>query len=195
MTALITIDVVDFSGQRSHHPLQNMRLTLPTSQTYTLDVQRVAVLVDGAPHRHGEPTTSPSRSLTLSSRHLLSPQLAASWCPAWPRALRQRGPLPRLRLSVQSGPRPRPADLGATPPAAWRGVARARLPSWAIFHSAPQAGGRFGPAPPGRRRDRKAQSARRRSRRPRLSAGCVLSSCLNKWDCGGNLGPKHLVTA
>ena len=27
------------------------------------------------------------------------------------------------------------------PPAAWRGVARAHLPSWATFHSAPQAGG------------------------------------------------------
>ncbi len=48
-----------------------------------------------------------------------------------------------------SGPRPRPAAPGATPPATWRGVARARLPSWAAFHSAPQPGGGFGPTPPG----------------------------------------------
>ena len=31
--------------------------------------------------------------------------------------------------------------LAQPPPAAWRGVARAHLPSWATFHSAPQAGG------------------------------------------------------
>lgn len=36
-----------------------MGLTLPTSRTYTLDVQRVAVLVDGAPHRHGEAYDKP----------------------------------------------------------------------------------------------------------------------------------------
>ena len=34
----------------------------------------------------------------------------------WPRALHQRGPLPRLRLSVRPGPRPGPAGPGATPP-------------------------------------------------------------------------------
>ncbi len=38
---------------------------------------------------------------------------------------------------------------GATPPAAWRGVARAHLPSWATFHSAPQAGGGLVPRLPG----------------------------------------------
>ena len=32
-----------------------------------------------------------------------------------PRARHQQGPLPRLRLSVRSGPRPRPADFSATP--------------------------------------------------------------------------------
>ena len=37
--------------------------------------------------------------------------------------------------------RPRLAGPGTTPPAAWWGVARAHLPSWATFHSAPQAGG------------------------------------------------------
>ena len=56
-----------------------------------------------------------------------------------------------------------------TPPAAWRGVARAHLPSWAIFHSAPQAGGGLRSAPPGRRRHGKAHSARRGGRRLRLS--------------------------
>ena len=63
----------------------------------------------------------------------------------------------------------RPAGPGATPPAAWRGVARAHLPSWATFHSAPQAGGGLRSAPPGRRRHGKAHSARRGSRRLRLS--------------------------
>ena len=57
----------------------------------------------------------------------------------------------------------------AHPPAAWRGVARAHLPSWAIFHSAPQAGGGLRSAPPGRRRHGKAHSARRGGRRLRLS--------------------------
>ena len=33
----------------------------------------------------------------------------------------------------------------AQPPAAWRGVARARLPSWATLHSAPQPGGGVAP--------------------------------------------------
>ena len=53
----------------------------------------------------------------------------------------------RLRFSVQSGLRSRPADPGTNPPPGWRGIARARLPSWATFHSAPQPGGGFGPAP------------------------------------------------
>ena len=99
-----------------------MRLTPLPPEPTPLDVQRVAVLADGALHRHGGLTTSPSRSLTLSSRHLLSPQLAASWCPAWPRARHQRGPLPRLRLSVQPGPKPRPANPGAPPPQAGGGL-------------------------------------------------------------------------
>ena len=67
------------------------------------------------------------------------------------------------------GPTDRDLRALAQPPAAWRGVVRARLPSWATFHSAPQAGGRLRPTPPGRRRDEKAQSARRGSRRLRLS--------------------------
>ena len=65
--------------------------------------------------------------------------------------------------------RPRPAGLGANPPAAWRGVARMHLPSWATFHSAPQAGGGLRPTPPGRQCNGKAHSARRGSRRLRLS--------------------------
>ena len=73
--------------------------------------------------------------------------------------------------------RPRPAGPGATPPPAWRGVARAHLPSWPIFHSAPQAGGRLRPTPPGQRRDGKAQSARRGSRRLRLSVRCRAKLC------------------
>ena len=60
----------------------------------------------------------------------------------------------------------------AQPPAAWRGVARAHLPSWATLHSAPQAGGGLRPTPPERRRDGKAHSARRGGRRLRLSVRC-----------------------
>ena len=71
---------------------------------------------------------------------------------------------------------PKPVCLrqrrSAQPPAAWRGVARARLPSWAIFHSAPQAGGGFGSTPPGRRRDRKAHSATPKANKMRLSVRC-----------------------
>ena len=95
----------------------------------------------------------------MSSRHLLSYDWQPDGVSAWPRARPQRGPLPRLRLSVRPGPRlgpacprrnppaawrgprPRPACPRRNPPAAWRGVARAHLPSWATFHSAPQAGG------------------------------------------------------
>ena len=80
----------------------------------------------------------------------------------------QRGPLPRLRLSVRPGPKPRPAGPRRNPPPGWRGVARARLPSWAIFHSAPQAGGGLCPTPPGRRRNGKAHSAQHGSRRLHL---------------------------
>ena len=98
--------------------------------------------------------------------------LAHNWqldgVPAWPGVRSQRGPLPRLRLSVRPGPKPRPAGPRRNPPPGWRGVARARLPSWAIFHSAPQAGGGLCPTPPGRRRNGKAHSAQHGSRRLRL---------------------------
>ena len=53
----------------------------------------------------------------------------------------------RMRLSVRSDPKPKFGDPGATRPAAWRAVARARLPSWATFHSAPRPGGRLPCAP------------------------------------------------
>ena len=46
--------------------------------------------------------------------------LAHNWqpdgVPTWPRAHLQRGPLPRVRLSVRPGPKPTPAGPGATPP-------------------------------------------------------------------------------
>ncbi len=95
---------------------------------------------------------------------------------AWAACGLTRG-APSARPSVQTAPfraaRPQAGACGPrrNPPAAWRGVVRARLPSWVIFHSAPQAGGRSRPAPPRWRRDRKAQSARRGGRRLRLSAG------------------------
>ena len=54
--------------------------------------------------------------MILSSRHLLSPQQAVSWCPAWPRARHQRGPLPRLRLSVRSNPNRDLRTLAQPPP-------------------------------------------------------------------------------
>ena len=56
-----------------------------------------------------------------------------------------------------------------TPPQPGGGVARAHLPSWATLHSAPQAGGGLRPTPPGRQCNGKAHSARRGSRRLRLS--------------------------
>ena len=82
-----------------------------------------------------------------------------------------------LRLSVRSGPTAEACRPRRNPPAAWRGVARAHLPSWPIFHSAPQAGGGLRPTPPGRQRDGKAQSARRGSRRLRLSVRCRAKLC------------------
>ena len=96
----------------------------------------------------------------------------------------------RVRLSVRPDSEPRSADPGASRPAGWRGVARARLPSWAVSHSAPQAGGglpeRICPVEPlsivprslagglphtsrAPRRHGKAQSARSGNRRVRLS--------------------------
>ena len=39
------------------------------------------------------------------------------------------------------GPQAETCGPWHNPPAAWRGVARAHLPSWATFHSAPQPGG------------------------------------------------------
>ena len=63
--------------------------------------------------------------------------------------------------------------LWRNPPAAWRAVARTHLPSWAIFQGTPQPGGRLRPTPPGRRRDRKAQSARR--------GGCRLRLYVRHW--------------
>ena len=65
--------------------------------------------------------------------------------------------------------KPRFADPRATRPAGWRAVARAHLPSWAIFHSAPQAGGRLPHTSRAPRRDGKAQSVRSGDRRVRFS--------------------------
>ena len=59
--------------------------------------------------------------------------------------------------------------LAEPPPQPGGGVARTHLPSWATFHSAPQAGGGLRPTPPGRQCNGKAHSARRGSRRLRLS--------------------------
>ena len=57
------------------------------------------------------------------------------------RAVAQNAPFREVR------PQAEVRDPGATRPAAWRAVARARLPSWAIFHSAPHPGGRLPCAP------------------------------------------------
>ena len=75
----------------------------------------------------------------------------------------------KVCLSVRLGPRPRFAYPGTNRPAAWRVPFRARLPSWAIFHSTPQSGGGSRPTPPGRRRDRKAHSATPKANKVRLS--------------------------
>ena len=61
----------------------------------------------------------------------------------------REGDTPRVRLSVRPDSKPRSAGPRATRPAAWRGVARAHLPSWAVSHSAPQPGGGVAPHLPG----------------------------------------------
>ena len=71
---------------------------------------------------------------------------------------------------MRSDSEPRSADPGTTRPAGWRGVARAHLPSWAIFHSAPQPGGGLPHTSGAPRRDGKTHSA---SHAVRQSAFCV----------------------
>ena len=78
--------------------------------------------------------------------------------------------LGRMRFSVSPDSKPRFAGPGTTRPAGWRGVARAHLPSWAIFHSAPQPGGRLPRTSRAPQRDGKAHSAQTASRK---SAFCV----------------------
>ena len=73
-------------------------------------------------------------------------------------------------LFRESKLKPRSADPGTTRPAGWRGVARAHLPSWAIFHSAPQPGGRLPRTSRAPQRDGKAHSAQTASRK---SAFCI----------------------
>ena len=133
-------------------------------------------------------TVSRLVGLILSSRHLLSPQLAASWCPAWPRTRHQRGPLPRLRLSVRPGPRPGPASLGATPPQAGGGLLERVCPVEAFSIVPRRLAGGLRPAPLGRRCDGKAQSVRSGNRRMRL---CVSRSGQNA-PFGEKLGQNAL---
>ena len=78
--------------------------------------------------------------------------------------------LGRMRFSVSPDSKPRFAGPGTTRPAGWRGVARAHLPSWAIFHSAPQPGGRLPHTSRAPQRDGKAHSAQTASRK---STFCV----------------------
>ena len=73
-------------------------------------------------------------------------------------------------LFRESKLKPRSADPSTTRPAGWRGVARAHLPSWAIFHSAPQPGGRLPRTSRAPQRDGKAHSAQTASRK---STFCV----------------------
>ena len=68
-------------------------------------------------------------------------------------------------LFRESKLKPRSADPGTTRPAGWRGVARAHLPSWAIFHSAPQPGERLPRTSRAPQRDGKAHSAQTASRK------------------------------
>ena len=73
-------------------------------------------------------------------------------------------------LFRESKLKPRSADPSTTRPAGWRGVARAHLPSWAIFHSAPQPGGRLPRTSRAPQRDGKVHSAQTASRK---STFCV----------------------
>ena len=88
--------------------------------------------------------------ITLSSRHLLSYDRQSDGVPAWPRARHQRGPLPRLRLSVRPGPRPRPADPGATPPQPGGGVLERVCPVGPFSIVPRRLAGGLHPASPGR---------------------------------------------
>ena len=105
----------------------------------------------------------------VTKKRILGRRLTHSAPPPHGKAQSAARRLGRVRLSVRSDSKPRSAGPGTTRPAGWRGVARAHLPSWAIFHSAPQPGGRLPHTSRAPRRDGKAQSARRGSRRLRLS--------------------------
>jgi len=173
-----------------------MGLTLPTSRTYTLDVQRVAVLADGALHRHGGLTTSPSRSLTLSSRHLLSPQLAARWCPGLARGALSARPSAQTALFRAAGPQAEACGPRRNPPPQPGGGLLERVCPVGPFSIVPRRlAGDLVPRLPGgdvteKRNLRDVGAAGRASLR-----GVFCRVVLNKWVCGGNLEPKHLVTA
>ena len=77
--------------------------------------------------------------------------------------------------------KPRSADPGTTRPAGWRGVARAHLPSWAIFHSAPQPGGRLPRTSRAPQRDGKAHSAPHVSVVPCGATSCGFCHEMCRW--------------
>ena len=89
------------------------------------------------------------------------------------------------------GPQAETCGPWHNPPQPGGGVARAHLLSWATFHSAPQAGGGLRSTPPGRRRDGKAQSARRGGFRLRLSVRCRAKLCLSARPRGPPPQPRH----
>ncbi len=82
---------------------------------------------------------------------------------------------------MRSNSRPIFADPGATRPAAWRAVARAHLPSWAIFQGTPQPGGRLPHTFRTPQRNGKAQSVGPGDRRVRfcVSGGARVRLCVS----------------
>ena len=110
--------------------------------------------------------------LTLSSRHLRSPQLAARWCPGLTQGAPSARPSAQTASFRAAGPQAEACGSWRKPPAAWRGGLPERVCPVGPFSIVPRrlAGGSR-PTPPGRRRDRKAQPARRGDRGLRLSAG------------------------
>ena len=96
-----------------------------------------------------------------------------------------------LRLSVRSGPRPRPAGPGTTPPQPGGGLLERICPVGPLFIVPRRLAGGLRSTPPGRRRHGKAHSARRGGFRLRLSVRRRARLCLSARPRGPPPQPRH----